>query len=118
MRKTLLVAGQELTVNLRRPGFIIMTLLIPALGLVALLIVSLFGGDVGGFFTSQFSPEDEATGYVDQSGLLQPDLPPYSDRLVAYGDEAAARAALLADEIDSYFVVKEDVEKHRTIGSI
>jgi len=108
MRKTLLVAGQELAVNLRRPGFIIMTLLIPAVGLVALLIVALFGGDVGGFFTSQFEPQDEATGYVDESGLLQVDLPQYAGQFVAYGDEAAARAALLADEIDSYFVVPAD----------
>ncbi len=31
MKETLLVAAQELVVNLRRPGYIIMTLLIPAL---------------------------------------------------------------------------------------
>jgi len=42
MRGILLVAWQELVVNLRRPTFIIMTLLIPALGLIALLAGSLF----------------------------------------------------------------------------
>lgn len=108
MRKTLLVAGQELAVNLRRPGFIIMTLLIPALGLVALMVVSLFGGEVGGFFTSQFSPEDDRTGYVDEGRLLEANLPQYAGQFSPYGDETSARAALLAEEIDSYFVVPAD----------
>ena len=57
MKQTLLVAGQELWVNLRRPGFIIMTLLIPALGFAVLLLASAFGSDVGGFVESQFAPE-------------------------------------------------------------
>ncbi len=41
MKEILMVAGQELIVNLRRPGFIIMTLLIPALGALALLAGSI-----------------------------------------------------------------------------
>jgi hypothetical protein len=60
MKQILLVAGQELLVNIRRPGFIIMTLLIPALGLVTLLVGSVFGGEVGGFFESQFMPSQKA----------------------------------------------------------
>jgi ABC-2 type transport system permease protein len=108
MRQTLLVAGQELIVNLRRPGFIIMTLLIPALGLVGLLVGSIFGGEVGTFFESQFSPNVRAIGYVDQSGLLGAELPQYAGQFVSYADAASARADLLTEKIDSYFVLPAD----------
>ena len=77
MRQTLIVAGQELWFNLRRPGFIIMTLLFPLLGVAVLLLASLFGGEVGGFLESQFEPKEQATGYVDHSGLLQPSQAAY-----------------------------------------
>lgn len=116
MRQTLLVAGQELWVNLRRPGFIIMTLLVPALGLVALLLASAFGSDVGGFIESQFVPEVVLTGYVDHSGIVSGDLPQYAGSFVAYPDEAAAREALLSGEVDSFVVLPEDyVETGRVV---
>jgi ABC-2 type transport system permease protein len=105
MKQILIVAVQELLVNLRRPGYIIMTLLIPALGLIGLLVGSVFGGEVGHFFESQFVPTQEAIGYVDQSGLLNVDLPEFNDQFVRYPDEAAARAALVQEQISSYFVL-------------
>jgi ABC-2 type transport system permease protein len=108
MKKTLIVALQEFVVNLRRPGFILMTLLIPALGLVVLLASSLFGGEMGSFFETQFAPNQKAIGYVDQSGLLTPELPGYEDQFVAYPDEAAARSALLGKEIGYYLVLPAD----------
>jgi ABC-2 type transport system permease protein len=108
VREILLVARQELLVNLRRPGFIIMTLLIPALGAVVLAVGSLFGGEVGTFFESQFSPDNEAMGYVDQSGVLSAHLPQYADRFIPYPNEASARADLLADEVDSYLLLPAD----------
>lgn len=108
MRPTLLVAGQELIVNLRRPGFIIMTLLIPALGLIGLLVASLFGGQVDRFLKSQFASDREATGYVDHSGLLIHSLPQYAGRYIPYADEASARADLMAKAIGSYVVVPQD----------
>ena len=108
MRRTLIIARQEFLVNVRRPGFIIMTLLIPALGLVALLVASLFGGQVGSFFESQFNPQVEKIGYVDHSGIVKADLPQHKGLYVAYADETLARADMLAGRIDSYFVLPED----------
>jgi len=108
MKKTLLVAGQEFLVNVRRPGFIIMTLLIPALGLIGIVVASAFGGEVGGFFESQFAPEASTTGYVDYSGLLESAQPQYADEFVAYPDKESARAALVAEDIGSYFVLPAD----------
>lgn len=109
MKAVLLVATQELIVNLRRPGYLIMTLLIPALGLVALLASSLFGGEVGEFFQTHFAPGEKPMGYVDHSGLLSPEPPPpYADEFIPYADEETARAALLAKEISSYAVLPAD----------
>jgi ABC-2 type transport system permease protein len=108
MKQTLMVAGQELWYNIRRPGFIIMTVLIPVLGLVALMLASLFGGEVSGFMESQFAPSSKATGYVDDSGLLTAEQPQYAGQFIRYPDEASARKALLAEEIQSYFVVPTD----------
>ncbi len=108
MKEVLLVALQELWGGLRRPGYIIMTLLIPALGAVALLVGSAFGGEVGDFFESQLAPNQKGFGYVDQSGLFSTPLPQYQGRFIAYPDEAAARADLLAQRIDTYFLVPAD----------
>jgi ABC-2 type transport system permease protein len=115
MRQTLLVAGQELWVNVRRPGFIIMTLLIPVLGLIGLLVASLFGGQVGSFFESQFTPHDTAMGYVDHAGVLNVDATEYAGSFVAYPDDTSAREALLAKEIDSYFVLQADYLETGTV---
>ncbi|MFC2031062.1 ABC transporter permease [Chloroflexota bacterium] len=108
MKQTLLVAGQELIVNLRRPGFIIMTLAIPVLGIIALSIASIFGGEVGGFLESQFAPAQEAVGYVDRVGLLAGAQAQSGSQFIAYSDDNAARAALLAEEVESYFVLPAD----------
>jgi ABC-2 type transport system permease protein len=108
MRTIWLVAGQELIVNLRRPAFIVMTLLVPMIGVLVLGTGSLFGGQVGSLLRDQFSPKDEVTGYVDLSGLLTSELPQYAGLFIAYPDEASARAAMLSGEIKSYFITPAD----------
>ncbi len=54
-------------------------------------------------------------GYVDQSGLIKADLPGYEGQFVAYADESQARAALLAKEINSYFVLPADYVQSGTV---
>jgi len=108
MREIMLVAGQELITNLRRPGYIIMTLLIPALGVLALLAASLFGGELGSFFETQFEPQQDIIGYVDQAAVLRPELAGYEARFRAFDAESDARAALVAKEIDSFFLLPPD----------
>jgi ABC-2 type transport system permease protein len=118
MRSILLVARQELVVNLRRPAFIILTLLVPALGAMVLLVSSLFRGQVGGFLDSQFAPSKIATGYVDESGLLTADLPQYAGEFRHYLDEASAQADLLAGKIDSYYLVGADYLQTGRVQSV
>ena len=108
MKNVFTVAWQELLVNIRRPGYIIMTLLIPALGVVGMLIGSTFGGQIGDMLESQFVPNQAGVGYVDYSGLLPSEPPDYMSQMIPYSDEASARADLVAEEINSFFVVPED----------
>ncbi|HNS51985.1 MAG TPA: ABC transporter permease [Anaerolineae bacterium] len=108
MKAVWTVAAQEVVVNVRRPGFIVMTILFPALGLIALLIGSLFGGSVGQALERELGGADKPTGYVDLSGLLSAELPQYEGRFAAYPSEGAARADLLAEKIDTYLVVPVD----------
>jgi ABC-2 type transport system permease protein len=116
MRKVLSVARHEYLVNVRRVGFIVMTALVPLLGLAGLLIAAFFGGQAAAFFASTFVPEVKEKGVVDMLGAFTPILPEYQDFVTLYPDEDAGRAALQADEIASLFVIPEDyVESGRVI---
>jgi ABC-2 type transport system permease protein len=116
MRKVLTVARHEYLVNVRRVGFIVMTVLVPLLGVVGLLIAAFFGGQAAAFFASTFVPEVQEKGVVDMLGAFTPILPQYQDFVTLYPDEDAGRAALRADEIASLFVIPEDyVESGRVI---
>src|SRR5690242_16233996 len=102
----LTIAGHEYAVNVRRPGFIFFTLLIPALGVLTLIIAGFFSGQAANFFASQFggSGNSKPIGIVDHSGLFVPIKPPYDKTYTALPDEAAARQALLAQRVDAYVV--------------
>jgi ABC-2 type transport system permease protein len=94
MRKVLLVARHEFLTNLRRPGFIFMTLFVPVLGLVGLAVVSLAGGRAANLLRQQFAPEGYRIAYVDHSGLFSPALPQYKTLFSQYSDEGEALRAL------------------------
>jgi ABC-2 type transport system permease protein len=106
----LTIARHEYAVNVRRPGFIFFTLLFPALGLIGLIVAGFFSGQVGRFLESQFAPRPAAqfTGLIDQSGLLTPLDPAFASSYRVYADEAAARAALLAGQVNGYVVIPAD----------
>src|SRR5688572_16268396 len=102
------IAWHEFVTNLRRPGFIFFTLLIPALGAVGLVIAAFFSGQAADFFESQFGGAERPTGIVDQSGLYETIPPEYADRFRAYADEASARRDLLAEDLSAYIVISPD----------
>jgi len=108
MREVWIVARHEYLTSIRRPGFIIMTILIPALGLAALLIAAFAGGQAAEFFESQFIPEAQRVGVVDHSGIFTPIRPEYARNFLAFGDERRAQDALMADELDFYLVIPRD----------
>lgn len=111
MRKAFLVARHEYLERVRKRSFLLATLGIPALIVVVMAVsiaVAVGGGD------------DRPLGYVDHAGFLNPDVrPPQVETQIArerasdveirpYADEASARAALEAGEIQAYYVIPED----------
>jgi ABC-2 type transport system permease protein len=108
-RLTWTIAWHEYVTNVRRPGFIFATLLIPALGLIGLIIATFFSGQALDFLRTEFVPQGrKPVGVVDQSTLYTPIGDDFVKRFRAYPNEAAARAALLAEEIDAYLVIPAD----------
>ena len=102
------IALHEYITNVRRPGFILVTLLIPALGLVTLIITAFFSGQAARFLVSQLAPETKKTGIVDQTQLFTPIKPEYAGQFQAYADEQNAREALVADHIGTVVVIPPD----------
>lgn len=108
MHRAWIIARHEYLVSVRRPGFVIMTAVVPVLGALLLLIGAFFGGQASAFFERQFSPEPGRIGVVDRAGVCTPILPEYRDRFRGYIEEEAGRAALQADEITILLIVPED----------
>ena len=106
----LTIARHEYAVNVRRPGFIFFTLLIPALGLIGLLVAGFFSGQAARFFETTFTPSSVSapTGLVDQSGLFTPLPADFANDYRVYADEAAGRAALLAGELNGLVIIPAD----------
>ena len=105
MDKVLTIARHEYWVNVRRPAFIIVTLLVPALGLIALIAGVFFGRQTGGAIVRLFDDELERTALVDQSGRFTPLLPQFAEEYIAYEDESAARAALEEETVARVVIV-------------
>ncbi|MDH7486938.1 MAG: ABC transporter permease [Anaerolineae bacterium] len=108
MNKVWQVARQEFVTNVRRSGFIIATIAVPAVLALAVAIAGVFGGQMGKFFEETFAGKGQTVAYVDYSGIFTPPLPAYADTYIPYADEETAKAALLAGEISSYIVIAED----------
>ncbi len=114
MRKLWLVIRHEIVTTLQKRSFWIATFVFPVLIIVFNLGTQLVA-------RSSFDEEDLQSvlggagqtaltvAYVDEAGLIQtvpPSLPPAM--LVAFADEAAARAALEQGEFDYFFLIPAD----------
>jgi len=111
VKKIWTVAMHEFVTTITRPGVIFSTLLPPALGLIALVVAGLFGGQAGQLFQglgNQFTPQDKRIGYVDHTGIFTPPLPQYADKFIPYATEEAARTALVAGDVSGYLVIPAD----------
>ena len=110
-RKIWVVTRHEYLTNVRRAGFIIMTALAPALGIIVLLFGAFFAGQaqkLGAFFERQFEVGDAPIGVVDGSGYFSPILPAYQMDFIAYGNEEEAEVALRAEDISKVLVINAD----------
>ena len=115
MKNVWLVIKHEVVTTLKRPSFWIMTFLMPALFLGFQIYTAMQDSDLDlGSADADKTEETSAAempviGLVDGAGLIAEipsDLPP--DLFRPYADEAAARAALEADEIEQYVHIPAD----------
>ena len=115
MRNIWLVIKHEVVTTLKRPSFWVMTFLMPAL-LLGLQIYSAIQdsdldlGSADADKTEETSTTDmPVIGLVDEAGIIAEmpvDFPP--GLFLLYTDEATARAALEADEIEQYVHISAD----------
>lgn len=109
--KILVVARHEYLTNVKRVGFIIMTGLVPALGVVGLLAATLLSGQarqVGDFLARQVTGANKPSAVVDDSGILTPIQPQYRDAFISYESEDAAKEAVEKGEVSRALLVPED----------
>jgi ABC-2 type transport system permease protein len=108
MHNVWIITRHEYLTNVRRPSFIIMTILLPLIGLASLLIAAFAGGGASAFLSSQFGSESKPIAVVDESGQFTPILPEYEKRFHLYSDEQAGRDALSAEKNDVLLVIPSD----------
>ena len=128
MQKILVVAAREFWERVRTRGFLLSSILTPVILLVVWATGSLGGpmtveeaedGSNGGEAVAEqqeAAEEVEVIAYVDEADIIQrlPDMLP-AELFRAYPDEAAARAALEAGELDTYYVIAAD---YRETGNV
>ena len=105
MQKVLTIALHEYWVNVRRRDFIIVTLLVPALGIIGLLVSVFFGRQAGGAVVRLFDDGPQRAALVDQSGRFTPILPQFLEEFIPYSDEAVARSALENETVRRVIVI-------------
>lgn len=117
MSKTFLIAGHEYLTNVRRRGFIITTLIVPVVGLIALIVGSFFTDQATSFFASQVEGPQQV-GVVDNAGLFMPILPDYTEQFQAFDSEEAGREALRAEEIGALLTIPPDYLETGTVQMV
>jgi ABC-2 type transport system permease protein len=118
MSKTWSVLKTEFINTVTRRSFIIVLILVPLVPALILGGISLFTDDdvespgIDIDFDGDFLPIPDSEiqdGFVDQAGIIS-DIPIWIDegRLVPFATESKAREAVLADEIQGFFVIHPD----------
>lgn len=101
MNKTYLVFKHEFLNMLRRTGFIIMTLIVPLIFILAIVIYQIVSGAI--------KPSEEITsiGYVDNLGGFEQFTNQGSINLVRYDSTEEAIKSLVARDVKEYFVLDQ-----------
>ena len=103
MHKTFIILRHEFLKTIKRTGFIILTLALPVLALLAIGIFQIAAGVA--------RPPAEVTqiGYVDELGGFNGYTTQGNINLVRYETRESATQALLNKDISEYFVVPQDL---------
>ena len=103
MNKTFLIYKHEFLLAIKRPGYIILTLTVPVLALLAIGIVQLLS-------SLSNAPENELVqiGYVDQLGLTGDAVDEGYAKFIPYNSKEDATKALGNYQISTYFIIPVD----------
>jgi ABC-2 type transport system permease protein len=104
MKKTLAIIKHEFLGMIKRKSFIITTVLIPLLGLLAVVIP----GIVQSFSQTETEAEIPSIGYVDRVGIFSEATDQPGAKLIAYESEDDAKNALINDDVEEYFIIPDD----------
>lgn len=104
MNKTLLIFRHEFIATIKRVGFIILTLSLPVLALLAIGVTQL----VSGIVKSPTTTEIKSVGYVDEEGGFNQFTTEGNIKLVSYTTTATALEALVKGDIEEYFVIPDN----------
>ena len=103
MNKTLLIFRHEFLHMIKRPGFIIMTLIVPIAALLAIGVVQLI--------SSSDEPsviEIKTIGYVDEVGGFDRYTTQGNIELVGFTTKDDATSALINGDVSEYFIIPSD----------
>jgi ABC-2 type transport system permease protein len=103
MNKTLLILRHEFLHTVKRRGFIIMTLIVPLVALLAIGVYQLISG-----IEKPAVAEEVTIGYVDEAGGFQEYTNQGSITLVGFDTQDYATEALVEGDIKEYFVIPPD----------
>ncbi len=103
MNKTYLIFKHEFLLAIRRPGFIILTLIVPVMALLGIGIIKLVS-------SLSDAPAYEITviGYVDEVGIFDSQTNEGFDRLVPFSSVEGAGEALARQEISEFIIIPSD----------
>ncbi len=101
MNKTVLIFKHEFLNMLRRTGFIIMTLIVPLIFILAIVIYQIVSGVI--------KPSEEITsiGYVDNLGGFEQYTAQDKINLVRFNTVEEANKSLIAKDIKEYFILDQ-----------
>jgi ABC-2 type transport system permease protein len=112
MKKTWLVMRNEITFQVTRRSWLLLTFGLPAIVVLFLFVPPLLRGGSSGVpseaASTPSSTQLAVEGYVDHSGLVKIVPEDLQGHLLPYPDEASARQALQDGKIASYYVVPQD----------
>lgn len=110
MNKTLLIFKHEFFLTIQRIGYIILTLIVPVLALLAI--------GIGLLLTSPSESRENKIvliGYVDESGLVDDVVEDQYARYIPYASKEEANMALFGNQISTYIVIPGDYLSSGTI---
>jgi len=103
VNKTLLIFRHEFLRAIKRKGFIIMTLIVPVIALLAIGVFQLVSAII-----EPSEVETTTIGYVDEAGGFEQHTTQGNIELVRFNTTDEATAALINGDVSEYFVIPSD----------